>query len=47
MHHSFGIHSSVEGHLGCLRVLAIVDTVGEERVGQTERTAWKHIHHRK
>ena len=26
MHHSFFIHSSVNGHLGCFRVLALVDS---------------------
>ena len=26
MHHSFFIHSSVNGHLGCFRVLAIVNS---------------------
>ena len=26
MHHSFLIHSSVSGHLGCFRVLGIVDS---------------------
>ena len=26
MHHSFLIHSSADGHLGCVRVLAIVNS---------------------
>ena len=26
MHHNFFIHSSVDGHLGCIRVLAIVNS---------------------
>ena len=26
MYHSFFIHSSVDGHLGCFRVLAIVNS---------------------
>ena len=47
MHHNFSIHSSVDGHLGCFHVIAIVDAVGEDRVGQIERIAWKHIHHYK
>ena len=44
MYHSFLIHSSAEGHLGCLNVLAIInnaainigahlDSVGEEEGG--------------
>ena len=26
MHHSFSIHSSVDGHLGCFHVLAVVNS---------------------
>ena len=28
MYHIFFIHSSVDGHLGCFRVLAIVNSAG-------------------
>jgi len=31
MHHIFFIHSSVNGHLGCFHVLAIVSSAGRNK----------------
>ena len=33
MYHSFLIHSSADGHLGCFHVLAIINSAGTQREG--------------
>ena len=37
MYHNFLIHSSVDGHLGCFRVLAIVNSAGMNTVVHVSR----------
>ena len=36
IHHSFFIHSSVDGHLGCFHVLAIVNSHGHDKMVNTK-----------
>ena len=44
MYHSFLIHSSADGHLGCFHVLAIINSAARDTY-RLKAKGWKKIYH--